>query len=390
MSATGLLPSQLQQTPLHHWHQSNGAKLVDFSGWAMPLQYGKVLAEHHTVRQKAGLFDICHMGLILVQGPLDHVKQFLNGLVPQDINKLVAGKAVYTQFLNDSGGIIDDIIVYQLPDSPATGFSTWSGLLLIVNAGNRQTDLDWLTQHVPQGISVSLVSHQYGLLALQGPQFSDVLATMGCPAQALPKRFWINGATLTLDQQSFNVMLSRTGYTGEDGVEVIAPVDQLPALWEALLTAGQAVGLAPIGLAARDTLRLEAAYPLHGHDISEAITPLQAGLGWSVKLDKAEAFIGQTALASQPITQTAVCLAIEGRSIARQHDPVLTPDGHVLGEVTSGSISPTLGYPIAMAMVKAGDQSLIAIGATLMIDSNGRQLTATVVKRPFYSRPLAT
>lgn len=359
--------------------------MVDFAGWEMPLQYGKVLDEHHAVRQAAGLFDISHMGLVVVTGQsLESARLFLNQLVPQNLEKLVPGKAVYTQFLTEQGGIIDDIIVYQLPET--TQLTEFQSFLVICNAANVAKDLDWMNHQAKEmeatDIKIELLSERYSLFALQGPHFSHVLARTGYEADDLPKRFWIAETQI----QDIPVLISRTGYTGEDGVEIAVPSAQAETLWNLLLDLGRPVGIKPIGLGARDTLRLEAAYPLHGHDISENDTPLEAGLGWSVKLDKSINFIGKAALLKQRVEglpKACICFTIHKRTIARQHDVILK-DGVPIGEVTSGSISPTFNVPIGLAYVKSG--SVSGPGDMIQIRVRGVDVDAEVVERPFYQQ----
>jgi aminomethyltransferase len=374
-------PKTGKRTPLFKNHQRRGAKIVDFSGWDMPLQYSKVLEEHHAVRNAAGLFDISHMALVVVKsqdGNLETVRRFLNSLVPQDLTKLVPGKAVYTQFLNENGGILDDIIIYQLPE--ACSLDRFSQFLVICNAGNADLDLGWMNQHKPQGIDIDFVSDAYALFALQGPKFSAVLNRFSVTQDSLPKRFHVG----EFQMNNTPVLLARTGYTGEDGVEIIVPVKQAEALWDALLTHGEQDGLKPIGLAARDTLRLEAAYPLHGHDISDKDTPLEAGLGWSVKLNQEADFIGKAALLKQKesgLSREFFCLKLKKKTIARQHDAILK-NGETVGEVTSGSISPLWNEPIAMGYIKRG--VVTGMGDLVQVQVRGSLVDAELVERPFY------
>lgn len=359
--------------------------MVDFAGWQMPLQYGKVLEEHHAVRQSAGLFDISHMALVIVScGDVETSRAFLDRLVPQNLNKLFPGKAVYTQFLNEQGGIIDDIIIYMMPNvSALTGFQEF---MIICNAGNAQKDINWLRTQAKAlrypGIQINDLYGQYSLFALQGPLFADVLARIGFDSDHLPKRFHLSESRL----QEAPVLLSRTGYTGEDGVEIIVPTKKAEYLWNLLLDLGKPIGLQPIGLGARDTLRLEAAYPLHGHDISENDTPLEAGLGWSVKLDKPGDFIGKQALLRQQEQgpdKEFYCFTLNKRTIARQHDIILK-DGQEIGEVTSGSISPLFNVPIGMGYIKA--HGVIGPGDTIQIRVRGTDVDAEIVERPFYQK----
>jgi aminomethyltransferase len=372
------------RTALYENHVQRGAKMVDFAGWQMPLQYGKVLEEHHTVRQAAGLFDISHMGLVTVtSGDLEITRAFLDRLVPQNLQKLFPGKAVYTQFLNERGGIIDDIIVYQLP--AFEDMADFQELLVICNASNTEKDMAWMRQQAKAlgaDVQFSLLSDRYSLFALQGPQFADVLARTGYDTDHLPKRFQIGEARI----QGIPVLVSRTGYTGEDGVEIVVPSAQANQLWDLLLELGRPNSLTPIGLGARDTLRLEAAYPLHGHDISENDTPLEAGLGWSVKLDKPVDFIGKAALLRQKergLEKEFHCFTLNKRTIARQHD-VIIKDGVPVGEVTSGSISPLLNIPIGMGYIRS--HTISGPGDTVQIRVRGTDVDAEIVERPFYQK----
>ncbi|MGE0199724.1 MAG: glycine cleavage system aminomethyltransferase GcvT [Candidatus Melainabacteria bacterium] len=387
-SSSAAMPphTPVKQTPLCAWHQAHGARLVDFSGWQMPLQYGKVVSEHMAVREAAGLFDIAHMGLVVLSGAdAGTIADLLNPLVPQDLTTLTPGKAVYTQFCNESGGIIDDIIVYRLPDDlNPTLFPGFQGMLVICNAGNTDRDMAWMRGQLPDTVTMNLMNPGFSLLALQGPRFAEVLRRLDNPpsTDVLPDRFHLRAA----EPGGIPVLLSRTGYTGEDGVEIIVANAQVSDLWEALLAAGQPLGVAPVGLAARDTLRLEAAYPLHGHDISESDTPLEAGLGWSLRLKQTGGFIGKAALTAEKANGSArqfVCFRLNGKSIPRQHDALLL-NGEPVGEVTSGSISPVLNAPIGMGYVRSGSNPLQP-GDTLMVRIRGSRLEpAEVVARPFY------
>ncbi len=392
MTQTTTTPVQ-KETCLSQHHTMAGAKMVDFAGWNMPLQFSKVLEEHHAVRKAVGLFDISHMGLISLDsstGEIEETQSFLNKLVPQDLSTLYPGKAVYTQFLNESGGIIDDIIIYQWPEN--TSIPGFSEFLVICNASNTDTDLKWMNQHNTSGVQIELQT-DYALLALQGPQSLSVLEDLGVSSEDLPKRFHLAQQTLHATPSPLNieVMICRTGYTGEDGVELIVPKASAKALWELLIETGKTKDLKPIGLAARDTLRLEAAYPLHGHDISTETTPLEAGLGWSVKLDQASDFIGKTALQKQKdqgLKQKFYCFELAKRTIARQHDTILK-DGQVIGIITSGSISPTLGKPVAMGYIKSNSDTSsppYQPGDKIQIQVRGNAVDATIVPRPFYKK----
>lgn len=375
--------TMLLKTPLNPNHQAHGAKLVEFGGWEMPLQFGKVLDEHHAVRKACGLFDICHMGLLSFSAASEMpIRAALNALVPQDLEKLYPGKAVYTQLLNEQGGILDDIIVYQLP--PTQHFSQLGQFLIICNAANSTKVQHWIKSHLPQNIEMRYQNGAFGLIALQGPAFQDALQQVGLePSAPLPKRFHIAEYSLA----GMPVLLSRTGYTGEDGVEILTPVQYAGNVWETLLSQGQSTGIKPIGLAARDTLRLEAAYPLHGAELTETITPLEAGLDWSVKLGQDADFIGKAALLKQQqagLEKHFVCLEVLKNSIPRHHDPIFDAQGEPLGEITSGSISPTLGKPIGVGYITTDQPP--APGSRLLVGIRGNKVEAQVVARPFYRK----
>lgn len=372
--------ADLLKTPLYDAHEAAGAKMVPFAGWAMPLQFSKVLEEHRAVRERAGLFDISHMGLARITGSdWCAIRLALDALVPRDLSRLTPGKAVYTQFLNPAGGILDDVIAYRLHDDSA---------LVICNAANTQADLAWMRRHLPAGLDVTLMP-EHALLALQGPVFPQVLGALGVTPALLPPRFHL--APVEIPAQAggplsapLPVWLSRTGYTGEDGVEIVVPRDRVASLWQALLAVGTPLGMRPVGLAARDTLRLEAGLPLHGQDITPNDTPLEAGLGWSVNLEKASAFIGQEALRQQQHTGLArnfYGLKLLKKTIARPHDALLVA-GQTVGTVTSGSFSPTLNEPIAMGYLRTG--AVHGPGDMLEAQVRGQRVEAVIVQRPFY------
>lgn len=374
-----------KQTALYENHRARGAKLVDFAGWQLPLQFTRVMQEHQAVRQAAGLFDISHMGLVIVRSGDEAVtRAFLEHLLPRSLAKVGPGKAVYTQFLNERGGIIDDIIVYCMPESEhLSGFQEF---LIITNAANTQKDMAWLRRQADRlqvrGLHVEAMASRYSLIALQGPRFEDILARTGYDTDHLPERFCIGEALI----QGTPLWISRTGYTGEDGVELIVPSIQVAPLWDLLLEVGRPHGLQPIGLAARDTLRLEAAYPLHGSDISEADTPLEAGLQWSLSLNKPIDFIGKAALLAQKEEgppREFCCFTVNQRVIGR-HGDVILKDGEAIGVVTSGSISPLFNVPIGMGYVRSG--SISGPGESIQIRVRDTDVAAEVVERPFYQK----
>lgn len=380
-----------QKTPLFETHEKMGAKIVDFHGWMMPLQYSKVVDEHMAVRHNAGLFDISHMGLITLQGNTTEIAAALDKLSPQRIAPLADGKAVYTQFLNDHGGVIDDLIIYKLSENIASAFAPckyWSNEtshLIICNASNRNVILVWLKQHLSSEIDINLASTHYGLLALQGPKAKEILASLGIAE--LPKRFWIQSAHI----DSHPVLLSRTGYTGEDGVEIIVPNAVISEVWDKLLTAGKSFDILPCGLAARDTLRMEAAYPLYGQEFDEGITPLEAGLAWSVVVDKEVPYIGQAALQRQKangLNRQTLCLTLTAQAIPR-HGFKVFYQGTEIGIVTSGGISPSLNCPIAIVLCQNNDEKILqnlSPGVTVQVEIRNKFIDATIVERPFYKK----
>lgn len=371
----------LKKTPLNSFHLNYGAKLVEFGGWEMPLQFTKVLEEHHAVREACGLFDISHMGIVSISsGSLETTLDALNYLVPQDLKKVPPGKAVYTQLLNHKGGIIDDIIVYRMPQTK--NFTCFGHFMVICNAANTKKDMEWLKKNLNQSVNLEYFNDKYALIALQGPVFEKILESCNLdPIKSLPKRF--NAGEFLLGGKP--VLISRTGYTGEDGVEIIALSSDIEAIWKLLLEKGDSYGLKPVGLAARDTLRLEAAYPLHGAELTEDITPLEAGLEWSIKLDKPEDFIGKSALIEQKtvgLKRHFICFEVLKKSIPRQHDLLYDIEENILGEVTSGSISPTLNIPIGVGYVNQLKSP--EPGYSLKVNIRGTIVDARVVERPFY------
>lgn len=373
MAQTPSEQTNLKRTPLYQLHCDRNARMMAFGGWDMPVQYEEgITAEHQQVRQQAGMFDISHMGKFLLQGPT--LRQTLNPLVPSDLTKLELGQAKYTVFLNEQAGIVDDLIFYyQGTDDSGSELGT-----MIVNAATTDKDRAWLLDHVsPQDLALEDVSARKVLIAVQGPQAIAILQTL-TPTDLSTIRNYRHGAGTILGQPAW---FARTGYTGEDGFEVMADPDVGRRLWNALLEKD----VAPCGLGARDTLRLEAAMALYGQDIDETTTPLEAGLKWLLDADKSE-FIGRSMLRAQQDSgpqRRLVGLQMQGRHIARHDYPVLFEDQPV-GVVTSGSFSPTLGYAIALAYVPP---ELSQPGQELTIVIRQRHCPAIVVKRPFYRRP---
>jgi aminomethyltransferase len=356
----------LRTTPLHDRHQAAGAKTADFGGWDMPIEYAGVVAEHTAVRTAVGLFDVSHMGKVRIHGP--GAVAFLNAVLANDLDRVGAGQAQYSMLCNESGGVVDDLIVYRWSDDE---------LFMIPNAANAATVVAELQRRAPAGVAVDDHHDDHGIIAVQGPRSADVVRALGFPA---------DHDYMTMASARFGgepVIVCRTGYTGEHGYELVAPTGVLVDLWDAALAAGKPFGAVPAGLGARDTLRTEMGYPLHGQDISPTITPVEAMLGWAVGWDK-PAFAGREALAAQraagPSRRLRGLLALE-RGIPRPHMTVHAGalDGPVIGEVTSGTFSPTLKQGIALALL----DSSVSVGDEVVVDVRGRASRFRVVKPPF-------
>ncbi len=359
-----------KQTFLHDKHVALGAKMVDFAGWHMPVQYSSIIEEHKTVRENVGLFDVSHMGELFVYG--EDALPYLNKLVPQDINKLVDKKAVYCQLTNKQGGIIDDLIIYKIEDNK---------YLIIVNASRIDEDLNWMIRN-KLGFNVEVVndSHNYSLLAIQGPKAVELMNKMG--VTDLPKFFSIKRGELF----NINLWISRTGYTGEDGVEIMVRNEFSEMLWDKILEFGKEFGIKPIGLGARDTLRLEAALHLYGNDLDEDTTPVEAGLSWSIPKDKEEDYNGKTTILEQLKTggrKKLVGLKMIDRGIARHGYEVYYNDEKI-GVVTSGGISPVRGDNIALAYVKPLEE--LKVGAKVYVKIREKLYLAEIEKRPFVKK----
>jgi aminomethyltransferase len=371
--------ANLRRTPLHDAVAAAGGRLVPFAGWEMAVQFAGLVAEHTAVRQACGVFDISHMGVLTLRG--NGVKDALQQLVPSDLFRIGASEACYTVLLNEAGGIRDDLIIY---DRGHRGEA--DEVVVVINAACAEADTAWIrSQLEPAGITITDRKGEGGiLLALQGPEAPARLeALVGESLEGLP-RFGHRDLVLRGGHGAAAgapLFAARTGYTGEDGFELLLEREAGLALWEQLL----AEGVSPCGLGARDTLRLEAAMHLYGNDMDAATTPLEASLGWLVHLEMPAAFIGRAALERQSaegVGRRLVGLRLEGRAIARHGYPVLQ-NGAVVGEVTSGTWSPTLGQAIALAYVPSAAAKL---GTELAVEIRGKAEPAVVVKRPFYRR----
>jgi len=355
----------LKQSVLHDRHVALGAKFSEFGGWEMPLQYAGVVPEHTAVREAVGIFDVSHLGKLVVRG--DGAQEFINACFTNDLGRIEAGQAQYTLCCDEeTGGVVDDLIVYLKDDDH---------LLLVPNASNTAEVARRLQARAPDGVTITDHHETHAVLAVQGTQSDEVLAAVGFP---------VGHDYMTFAESPFegvDVVVCRTGYTGERGYELIAPNEVAAVLWDALLEAGAAYGLQPCGLGARDTLRTEMGYPLHGQDISLSITPVQARLGWAIGWKK-DAFWGKAALEAEKEAGPAVLLRgllASGRGIARPHMSVLVTRDLPVGEVTSGTFSPTLKKGVALALVNAQ----IAEGAEVTVDVRGRPEIFVVTKPPF-------
>ncbi len=350
------------KTPLYDKHVEAGARIVDFGGWDMPLNYGSQKEEHHAVRQKAGMFDVSHMTIVDLKGA--RVRDFLRYLVANDVAKLQdPGKALYTSMLNENGGVIDDLIIYFMSES-------W--FRLVVNAATREKDLAWIRQQAePFEVSVSERA-ELAMIAVQGPEARELAA----PCIDADHRDDAMALKPFFGMEAGDMFVARTGYTGEDGWEMVMPAAQAPSTWDRLLAAG----VAPCGLAARDTLRLEAAMNLYGSDMDETVSPLEAGLGWTVAWEPADReFIGREPLEAKRAATNRmrfVGLLLEDKGVLRNHQRVVV-DGVGDGEITSGGFSPTIGRSIALARVPAGDYD------RAQVEVRGKLLGVRIVKTPF-------
>ncbi len=356
----------MKKTPLNDVHRELGAKLIDFGGWEMPVQYAGIIEEHETVREKCGIFDVSHMGEIRVKGPeaLNNVQR----LVANDVERLEEGQILYSPMCYPDGGIVDDLLVYKIKDDE---------YLLVVNASNTEKDWEWIKENSLDNVELENQSNEYGQLAVQGPEAKNIINKL---------------SDIDLDSMKYycfacgevagkEVILSRTGYTGELGYEIYLQKEDAVEVWNKIMEVGKEYGLAPIGLGARDTLRLEMKYCLYGNDISKDTHPLEAGIGWTVSLDK-EDFIGKDALVKheeEGYDRKLVGFKLLGRGIPR-HGYKVEHEGEEIGEVTSGSFSPSLKENIGLAYVK---KELAEIGQEIEIVIRKKAVKAEIVKTPF-------
>ena len=358
-----------QKTPLYAKHAAAGGKIVPFAGYLLPVQYPTgVIAEHMAVRTAAGLFDVSHMGELVFTGP-DALRN-LNHLLTNDFTGMYDGQVRYSPMCNDQGGCVDDLIVYKVHDA---------AYLVVVNAANKDKDAGWMREHLFGACEMEDISGRVAQVALQGPKSKQILLRL-LDESVLPPKYY--SFVRDVDLRGIRCLISRTGYTGEFGYELYCVSADAEGLWDLLLEAGADLGLIPCGLGARDTLRLEAAMPLYGHELNDVITPLEAGLDFAVKMGK-EDFIGKDALAARlPVRQTRVGLEITGRGIAREHQDIYIGD-RLAGQTTSGTHCPFLGKAVAMAYLSSADA---VPGTRVVVDVRGRRVAAQVVELPFYKR----
>jgi aminomethyltransferase len=366
----------LKRTALYDRHTALGARIIPFAGFEMPVQYEGIIAEHKAVRNKAGLFDLGHMGEFLVTGP--DALAFLQYTTTNDLSTLQPGQAKYTLLPNENGGVVDDLIVYRNPEGE-------DGYMVVMNASNAARDVAWWnelrTRRDDMDVTLEDISERTGMIAIQGPASVSIMARVtDADLGAIDYFSWINATVAGVSTK-----LARTGYTGEDGFEIYASNDDIAIVWDALTDAGKDDGLVPVGLGARDTLRMEAKMPLYGQELGDDISPYEAGLAWAVNLDKGD-FVGRGPMADAKANKPArrlVGFKLTGRGGSpRTHYPVAV-DGEVIGEVTSGAMSPTLGENIGLALI---NRDYAGVGKPLQIIIRDKPVEAVQVKTPFYKR----
>ncbi|KZE40129.1 glycine cleavage system protein T [Bhargavaea cecembensis] len=361
----------LQRTPLYDLYAGHGGKTIDFGGWDLPVQFSGIKSEHEAVRTSAGLFDVSHMGEVLVEGK--DSTAFLQKLMTNDVSKLTDGRAQYTIMCNEQGGTIDDLLIYKMSDDK---------YFLVVNAANTKKDVEWMKQHAEGDVTVTDVSADYALLALQGPKAEAVLSRLTDEPLADIRFFRFKENVSISGNQA---LVSRTGYTGEDGFEIYTSPESARALWEKILKEGEKDGVVPAGLGARDTLRFEAGLPLYGQEMDEEISPLEAGLGFAVKLGKEADFIGKEALVRQKeegVPRKLAGIRMIDKGIPRTGYAVYKGEGKI-GEVTTGTQSPTLGLNIGNILV--GTEHAV-LGDVVEVEVRKKRLKAEIVETPFYKR----
>lgn len=357
------------KTPLYDAHVRAGGKIVPFGGYLLPVQYGTgVIKEHMAVRTQAGLFDVSHMGEVLCEGK-DALRN-LQMLLTNNFDNMVDGQARYSPMCNENGGTVDDLIVYKKSDEH---------YFIVVNAANKDKDYEWMLAHQFGEVTFTDVSKDYAQLALQGPKAMEILKKLTAE-ENIPKKYY--HAVFDTEVAGIPCIISKTGYTGEDGVELYLDSSNAEKMWDILLENGKEEGLIPCGLGARDTLRMEAAMPLYGHEMDDEVSPLETGLGFAIKMNK-EDFIGKKELEENPkFNRRRIGLKVTGRGIIREHQDVYR-EGQQIGLTTSGTHCPYLGYPVAMALV---EKDSVEIGDKVEVEVRGRKVEAEVVALPFYKR----
>ncbi len=360
----------MKRTPLYEKHVEQNGKLIDFGGWELPVEYSKITEEHEAVRNAAGLFDVSHMGEVTVEG--EDAEMFIQYVVTNDISNLNDYQIAYTTMCYPDGGVVDDLLVYRVNKKK---------YLLVINASNTDKDYEWFKSQVFGDVKVENVSDSYAQLAIQGPNAEKILQKL-TSTNLSEIEFYHFADNVALGD--LKAIVSRTGYTGEDGFEIYLPSQDGPKLWDLLLSEGKDLGILPAALGARDTLRFETCLPLYGHEIDESITPLEAGLGFFVKLAK-EDFIGKEALAKQKeegVKRRVVGFEMVDRGIPRSHYEVAA-DGKIIGHVTTGSYAPTLNKNLGLALV---DVEYAKEGTEFDIVIRNKNVKAKVIKKPFYSK----
>ncbi|MCM3113799.1 glycine cleavage system aminomethyltransferase GcvT [Neobacillus sp. MER 74] len=361
----------LKRTPLFETYKKHGAKVIDFGGWELPVQFSSILEEHESVRNRAGLFDVSHMGEVVVEGK--DAESYINYLVTNDVTKLSINQAQYTAMCYQNGGTVDDLLVYKL---------THDKYLLVINAANIDKDFEWMKQHVKGEVTLKNISNEIAQLAIQGPEAERILQKLTETNLSEIGSFkfaqHVNVSGIT------DILVSRTGYTGENGFELYLAAGQAEALWEKLIEAGCEDGLKPCGLGARDTLRLEARLALYGQELLSDISPLEAGIGFAVKTNKESDFIGKEALLRQKeegLKRKLVGIEVTGRGIPRHGYKVVSESGEEIGVITSGTQSPTLKKSIGLALISA---EYAQVDTQIKVEIRNKQIDAVVIKTPFY------
>lgn len=362
----------MKKTPLYEMHRKLGGKMINFGGWELPIQYTSIMEEHQQVRTAAGLFDVSHMGEISIIG--EDACKFIQRLMTNDVSNMKDEQVMYSPMCYPDGGVVDDVLIYKY---------SIQDYLLVVNASNAEKDFEWMNIQQDGSVEIINVSSQLSQLALQGPKAEVILQKLANTRLEKIKYYHFQQG---VDLDGFKTMVSRTGYTGEDGFEIYLHPTEAPMLWEKLLEAGRGEGIVPAGLGARDTLRFEAALPLYGHEISQIISPIEAGLERFVKFNK-EDFIGKSALVNdhkQGLSRKLVGFEMMDRGIPRSLYEVKSGD-NAIGFVTTGSYSPTLKKSIGLALIKS---EYAQVGTEITIIIKNKEVKAQVIKTPFYKRPI--